>query len=173
MATRTDLPPPIRHLLHDERPIGWLRENTLGFFGFADAQEAMYAAWVAHRTVSRKLAPLLGVKPTPIDIEPLAIEWRNNREMIVASGRPIAELVRPGGESRSGVFWFGFTIEVPSAIDSRAMSGIMRTAGRALLKSGIRWSMVRSRPQHPRCSSRRAGDLPRSFAGPPRWRARR
>jgi hypothetical protein len=152
MATRTDLPPPTRHLLHDERPIGWLHQNTFGFFGFADAREAANAAWVAHRTVSRKVAPVLGVRPTPIDIEPLRIEWCDNREMILASGRPIAELLPPNPESLNASLWFGFAIEVSPAVPERAMPEIMRTVSRALLKSGIPWSMVRSRSRGVRCA---------------------
>jgi hypothetical protein len=152
-TTRTDLPPPTRHLLHDERPIGWLAGTTFGFVGFADAREAANAAWVAYRTVSRKVAPLLGVRPTPIDIEPLSIESRDGREMILASGRPVAALVRPDPESPGGRVWFGFAIEVSPAIGERMMPAIMRAAGHALLKSGIRWSMIRPRPRKLACAS--------------------
>ena len=148
MRTRTDLPPPTRQLLHDERPIGWLSGNRFGFFGFADAREAAHAAWVAYRTASRKIAPLLGTRPTPIDSEPLSIESLNGREIITASGRPVAVLVRPESDSPSGPHWFGFSIHVPPVFGERTMSDIMRAAGRALLKSGIRWSMVRSRWRH-------------------------
>jgi len=144
----TALPPPMRHLLHRERPIGWLQGNVLGFFGFADARDAANAAWVAYRTVSRKLARTLGTRPTPIDIEPLSIESRNGLDVIAASGRPIALLVRPGHASTNGSDWFGFTIEVPPVVPTREMRGIMRAASRALLKSGLPWSMVRSRPRH-------------------------
>lgn len=158
MPTRTDLPPPVRHLLHHERPIGWLHENAFGFFGFADAREAANAAWVAYRTVSRKTARASGTRPTPIDLEPLAIERRDGREMITASGRPIAELVRPDNESPTASRWLAFAIEVAPALSERERADIMQTAGRALLKSGIRWSMVRPRQRHRRCASHwRAG----------------
>src|SRR4029079_13959527 len=95
-ANHTALPPRKRHLLHRERPIGWLEGNTLGFFGFADTRDAANAAWVAYRTVSRKVARVSGTRPAPIDIEPLRIERRNGCEVITASGRPFAQLVRPG-----------------------------------------------------------------------------
>ena len=150
----------MRQLLHRERPIGWLEGNTLGFFGFADARDAANAAWVAYRTVSRKVAPLLGTRPTPIDIEPLTIERRNGRDVIAASGRPVAWLVRPGHDSLSGPDWFGFAIDVSPAVSERALPAIMRAASHALLKSGLAWSMVRSR-------SRRGGDeLPWSSSAP-------
>jgi len=144
----TALPPPTRHLLHRERPIGWLEGNTLGFFGFADVRDAANAAWVAYRTVSRKLARALGTRPTPIDIEPLSIESRNGLDVIAASGRPIALLVRPGHAWTNGSDWFGFAIEVPPVVRAHEMPGIMRAASRALLKSGLAWSMLRSRPRH-------------------------
>jgi hypothetical protein len=131
------------HLLHDDRPVGWLSGHAIGFFGFADAHEAAIAAWVAYRTARRKVAPLLGVRPPPIDIEPLRIERRAGREVIVATGREIAILVRPGRESPSGPSWYGFEIELSPEIDVRMLRDTMIAASRALLKSGIPWSMVR------------------------------
>lgn len=154
-ALRTDLPPPMRHLLHDERPVGWLTGNRIGFFGFADADEAAHAAWVAYRTVSRKLAPIRGERPVPIDVEPLRIEWHNGRELIVAGARRVAELVRPNRASPTGSLWFGFIIEVLPEIDDSTMRDAMRTASRALLKSGVPWSMVRPRRRLPRQSHER------------------
>jgi hypothetical protein len=138
----------MRHLLHRERPIGWLQGRTIGFFGFADARDAANAAWVAYRTVSRRLARTLGTRPTPIDIEPLSIESRHGLDVIAASGRSFARLIRPGHASTNGSDWFGFTIDVPPVVRARDVMGIMRTASRALLKSGLPWSMVRSRPRH-------------------------
>jgi hypothetical protein len=163
----------MRHLLHRERPIGWLEGHTLGFFGFADTRDAANAAWVAYRTVSRKVASLLGTRPTPIDIEPLSIERRNGRDVIEASGRPFAQLIRPGPESMSGPDWFGFSIEVPPLVSQRALPGIMRAASHALLKSGLPWSMVRSRSrqlayarQHAGPMASRATDRPAAHGRP-------
>ncbi|HKN68258.1 MAG TPA: hypothetical protein VJW73_18360 [Gemmatimonadaceae bacterium] len=158
-ANHTALPPPRRQLLHRERPIGWLEGHTLGFFGFADARDALHAAWVAYRTVSRKVARVAGTRPTPIDIEPLGIERRNGREVITASGRPFAQLVRPGPESMSGLDWFGFSIEVPPVVNQRALPDIMRAASHALLKSGLAWSMVRSRSRQLAYTREHAGPL--------------
>ena len=151
---RTDLPPPIRHLLHDERPVAWLSGNRFGFSGFADPIEAANAAWVAYRTISRKLAPVLGTRPTPIDIEPLRIEWRDGTETILASHRPIAALVRPDADDPSAPRWFGFTIDVPAEISGRQLRDAVHTAHRALLKSGVGWSMMRPRRGHRACAAR-------------------
>ena len=169
---RTDLPPPVRNLLHDERPVGWLAGNRLGFFGFGDAREAANAAWVAYRTVSRKLAPVLGVRPTPIDIEPLSIAWQPNGEVILASGRPVATLLRPGADSPSGSQWFGFEIEVAPAVDERLLREAMRSASRALLKSGVQWAMVRPKSRLRSCLPRQATISPRSMRLPRQWRQR-
>lgn len=150
---RTDLPPPSRELLHEERPVAWLAGTRFGFFGFADAMEAAYAAWVAHRTVSRKLAPVLGARPAPIDIVPLSIEWRDGREMILASRRPIATLVRPDADEATAPRWFSFSIDVSPEIDNHRMRDVVLAAHRALLKSGIRWSMVRPRRRYGECAA--------------------
>lgn len=151
---RTDLPPPIRQLLHDERPVAWLTGNRFGFSGFADPSEAANAASVAYRTVSRKLAPVLGTRPTPIDIEPLRIEWRDGAETIFASHRPIAALVRPDADDPSAPRWFGFTIEVPPEVGGRLLRDAVHAAHRALLKSGVRWSMMRPRRRYRWCAAR-------------------
>ena len=158
---RTDLPPPIRHLLHDERPVAWLSGNRFGFSGFADPTEAANAAWVAYRTVSRKLAPVLGVRPIPIGIEPLRVEWRDGAETIVASHRPIAALVRPDADDPSAPRWFGFTIEVPPEISGRHLRGAVLAAHRALLKSGVGWRMMRPRRGYRACA---AGVRPARYA---------
>lgn len=160
-SVRTDLPPPIRHLLHDERPVAWLSGNRFGFSGFADPTEAANAAWVAYRTVSRKLAPVLGVRPIPIGIEPLRVEWRDGAETILASHRPIAALVRPDADDPSAPRWFGFTIEVPPEISGRHLRGAVLAAHRALLKSGVGWRMMRPRRGYRACA---AGVRPARYA---------
>jgi hypothetical protein len=83
------------------------------------------------------------MRPVPVDIEPLAIQRLEAKEMILASGRPIAGLVRPGPDSRSGVDSFGFELLIPTPItelEARAMAYLIY---RTLRKSGIRWAMWR------------------------------
>jgi hypothetical protein len=78
-----------------------------------------------------------------VDIEPLAIQQVDAKEMILASGRPIAALVRPDPDSRSGVDSFGFELLIPTPItelDGRAMAYLVY---RTLRKSGVRWAMWR------------------------------
>ena len=146
---RLALPPPLDLDLVDAgRAAGWIADSGVGFRGFGDATEAAHAAWVAHRTIARRLARTHEMRPVPVDIEPLAIQRVEAKEMIVASGRPIAALVRPGPDSRSGVDSFGFELQIPTpitALEARAMAYLIY---RTLRKSGIRWAMWR--PNAPR-----------------------
>src|SRR3569832_1106962 len=111
---RLALPPPLElDLVDADRTTGWIIDNAVGFRGFGDETEAAHAAWVAHRTIARRLAPTSGMRPVPVDIEPLSIQRIDGKEMILASGRPMASLVRPGPDSRSGVDSFGFELLIP------------------------------------------------------------
>src|SRR5689334_8686975 len=111
---RLGLPPPLDFDLIDaDRSVGWVANEAIGFRGFADETEAAHAAWIAYRTLARRLARTDGTRPVPIDIEPLAIQRVEGREMILASGRPIATLVRPSADSRRDVDSFGFEVSLP------------------------------------------------------------
>jgi hypothetical protein len=135
-------PPPTTHYLSDnQRTVGWVTESALGFCGFADANEAANAAWVVYRTVSRQLAQRRGDRPLRIGVEPLSIVPHGDREQIVASGRYIAALLRPGSSSRANDNSFGFELLVEPRVDQSTMCALSRLAYRTLRKSGIRWGM--------------------------------
>ena len=58
---RLDLPPPpALDLSEMDRPVRWIEDDVVGFRGFADEHEAAHAAWVAHRTLARRLARMTG-----------------------------------------------------------------------------------------------------------------
>ena len=143
---RFGLPPPIeRDLVDADRVTGWIVGNAVGFRGFAGEGEATHAAWVAHRALARRLARTHRGRPVPVDIEPLAVQKVEGRELILASGKPIAELIPPGSESRTGAS-FGFELSIPtptSELEARALAYLMY---RTLRKSGIRWAMWRPEP---------------------------
>ena len=145
---RTDLPPPTLYLTDIDRTVGWVSADTLGFLGFRDEREAMNAAWIVHRTVSRTLARLHATRPTPIDIEPLSLAWQNDGELIVASGGPVARLLRPGEHSPGGPDWFGFEIVVAPPVSDQTMREVLRLANRALRKSGTQWAIWGRRSRH-------------------------
>jgi len=139
---RLDLPPPSQlDLLDMNRAVGWIDGSRVGFLGFADEQEAASAAWLAHRTISRRLARRLGIRPIPIDTEPLALAQEENREVILASGRAIATLLRPGINSRSGRHAFGFTVTLPAPADELTVRSTAYAIYRTLRKSGLRWAL--------------------------------
>jgi len=154
---RLALPPPLELDLVDAgRTTGWIADNAVGFRGFGDETEAAHAAWVAHRTIARRLARSHGGRPVPVDIEPLAIQRVDGKEMILASGRPMASLVRPGPDTRSGVDSFGFELLIPTPLtelEARAMAYLVY---RTLRKSGIRWAMWR--PDAPRVAGASAAE---------------
>jgi hypothetical protein len=145
---RLDLPPPSQlDLLDMDRVVGWIDGSRVGFLGFADEQEAASAAWLAYRTVSRRLARRLGIRPIPIDTEPLALAQEKNHEVILASGRPIATLLRPGVNSRSGPHTFGFTVTLPAPADELAVRSTAYAIYRTLRKSGLRWALWARAPR--------------------------
>ncbi|HEU4566000.1 MAG TPA: hypothetical protein VFS05_15175 [Gemmatimonadaceae bacterium] len=136
------LPPPrVFELTDADRSIGWIVGNVVGFRGFASDVEAAHAAWVAYRTLARRLARGRGERLVPIDTEPLSIHRRAEGEVILASGREIATLVRPGEGSRSGPDSFGFEIPVPSPADELTVRAKAQLIYRTLRKSGIRWAL--------------------------------
>jgi hypothetical protein len=147
-ADRLALPPPDLDLMGGERRVGWIAGDAVGFRGFADETEAAHAAWVSYRALARRLARSHGTRPVPIDTEPLALRRQGDEELILASGRPIATLVRPGPESRSGADSFGFEIRVPAPADELRVRAMGHLMYRTLRKSGLRWAMWRPAPAH-------------------------
>lgn len=140
------LPPPGADELTDgDRVVGWLVDDRVGFGGFATAQEAAHAAWVAYRTMERRRAWETGSRPLPIDIEPLTIHRRDDTEVIAASGRDVATLVRPDAGQRAVTASYGFEIALPHALDELTLRASAYHMYRALRRSGIRWEMWRKR----------------------------
>ena len=139
---RLGLPPPVSLDLTDAgRAVGWLSGNRVGFRGFANEVEAAHAAWVAYRTLSRRLARRNGTRPIPVDIEPIALQRRGHEDVILASGRVIATLVRPGPGSRAGADSFGFELAIPHVIDELGMRSKAYFVYRTLRKAGTRWAL--------------------------------
>ena len=119
-------PPPFEMDLVDaDRVVGWIIGSTIGFRGFADETEATHAAWIAHRTLARRLARTHGTRLVPVDSEPLALKRSEDGEtdIILASRRPIASLVRPGSDTRAKDS-FGFELTVPSPMTEFEVRGV-------------------------------------------------
>ena len=136
------LPPPVALDLTDmNQHVGWVKGDAIGFRGFAGEVEATHAAWVAYRTLARRLARRDGRRPIPIDTEPLTLQRRGDHEVILASGRTVGTLVRPGPRSPSGPDTFGFEVRVPAPADEGAMRAKALLMYRTLRRAGIRWGM--------------------------------
>lgn len=142
-------PPGAVELTDDDRVVGWIVENRVGFGGFATEQEAAHAAWVAYRTMARRRAWENGLRPLPIDIEPLTIQRRNKADVIAASGRDVATLVRPDASRPDYTPSFGFEITLSHAADELSLRANAYAMYRALRKSGIRWELWRKRSEAP------------------------
>lgn len=145
------LPPPATWTLMDgDRAVGWTADNAVGFRGFGSHTEAVHAAWVAYRALALRLARTHGTRPVPIDGAALAVQRRDEREWILADGRPIATLVRYDAERLGEPDSFGFEIESPHAADDLQLQSLAHLMYRTLRRSGIRWALWRpddSRPE--------------------------
>jgi hypothetical protein len=134
-------PPPLAlDLRHAGRPVGWVRGDTIGFRGFASNAEALHAAWVAYRALAQRLAKAGERRPIPVDTERLTLSRSGDVDLVVASGRPIATIVRPGPTSLSGDS-FGFELRVPAPTYESRMRGMAYLVYRTLRKSGVRWAL--------------------------------
>ncbi len=140
----TGVPAPIALELVDAgRTVGWIVDDGVAFGGFADQTEATHAAWLAHRTLMRRLARTHGLRPLPVDSVPLAVVREAERNVILANGQPIAELLGPDADGRVGPGHFGFQLRVPQPADELRMRALAHLVYRALRKSGIRWALWR------------------------------
>lgn len=134
------LPPPsAQPLTHDDRVVGWVDGDVFAFLGFADVAEASGAAWVAYRTVARRLARRTGGPLPPVDIQPVSLRRRGDHDVIVTGSLEVARLIRPieSGDT------YGFAIRVPGPADELTMRSLAYLAYRTLRRSGTRWSMWR------------------------------
>lgn len=151
-------------LYDTESVVGWIDGTSIGFRGFGNEIEAMHAAWVAYRTMARRVARQGGRRPIPIDTEPMALARSGDVERILAGGRPIATLVRPGAESRSGPESFGFALQLPDDADELAARSTAYLVYRTLRRSGIRWAMWAAAPSASRAPAEDASAVERGPA---------
>ena len=167
VTSRLATPPPRTIELREaDTPYGWIAGTVIGFHGFRDEIEAAHAAWVAHRTMARRVARERRIRPIPIDTEPMSLARSGEVELILAGGRPIATLVRPGPDSRSGPRSFGFALEHPVPADELTLRATAHLVYRTLRRAGIRWSLWSPAPAEPRTSRARPEDAGARSASP-------
>lgn len=127
-------------LMDADRRVGWINGDRVGFRGFATDEEAAHAAWVAHRTLTRRLARSHNLRPVPIGSEPLAVQRDGDDELIVASSGPVATLIRPELDGPAGHDSYGFELSVPQPADEVLVRAMAHLIYRTLRKSGVRWT---------------------------------
>lgn len=138
------LPPPLNVELTDAgRAVGWIADARIGFRGFASDVEASHAAWVAWRALQRRAARRLGVRPVPIDTEPLTVRRSDDQETILAGTRPIGILLRPGTDPQADRDSFAFELQLPASTGEVGLRAKAYVVYRALRKSGVRWALWR------------------------------
>lgn len=131
-------------LMDGHRRYGWIAGDRVGFVGFGDHVEAVQAAWVAHRTVVRRLARSPGAAPMSDDVRTFALVWYGEDEMILANETPIAVLVRPDRDGASHPDSYGFVIRIPGDADHLDVRATAYRIYLALKSSGIRWTLRRA-----------------------------
>jgi hypothetical protein len=141
VPSRLAEPPPIVDLSDGDVVVGWMEDDAFGFHGFADAVEAVHAAWVAYRTMERRRARTEGRRPPPVDAEPLALAGAAEPTTILAGGRPIGVLVRCGARGRGVPDSFGFELRVPPPADEVRVRSMAHLVYRTLRRSGLRWAL--------------------------------
>ena len=131
-------------LMDGDRRYGWIVGDRVGFVGFGDHVEAVQAAWVAHRTMMRRLARSAGAAPMSDDGRTFALVRYGEDEMILANEKPIAELVRPDTDGASDSDSYGFVIRIPGDLDDIAVRATAYRIYLALKSSGIPWTLRRA-----------------------------
>jgi hypothetical protein len=119
--------------------VGWADGDVFAFLGFADVAEASGAAWVAYRTVARRLARRTGRPLPPVDIQQVSLRRRGDHDVIVTGSLEVAQLIRPVESGGT----YGFAIRVPGPADELTLRSLAYLAYRTLRRSGTRWSMWR------------------------------
>jgi len=149
--------------LRDERgAVGWVREGILGFRGYHSALDAIQAALVAHAAAHAHLR-LHGAAAR--QCEPgrsLTTTCEGGRTWIRVGGAPVALLLPPHAELRSGPSSFAFELLVPAYLGDAASIRLARDVHAALLRSGCARSVGDVRPAD--APARAADDRPLATA---------
>ena len=124
-------------LMLGERKVGWISGDRIGFVGFGDHVQAVQGAWIAHRTLMRRIAGGSGAALVPASPAVFALARRGAKEVILASDEPIAVLVRPGASRAAKSY--GFEIRAPGEPDELSLRASAYRISLALRSSGIVW----------------------------------
>jgi hypothetical protein len=154
ITSRLAVPPPPPYpidldLIDDNRRVGWMTRDAVGFGGFGSEAEAVYAAWVANRAMTRRSARGARVAAT---VDHTSIGLNRHDNSVRDGDKRIGRIVRPAQNSRSGTEDFGFELDMPLGLYEYELRAIAIGIYRALRSSGIlqraqdvRWAESRER----------------------------
>lgn len=116
--------------------VGWLREGVLGFRGYHSALDAIQGAMAAHAAAHAHLK-LHGVAARQCDPgRSLTTTCEGGRTWIRVGGAPVALLLPPHAELRSGPNSYAFELLVPTYLGDAAAVRLARDVHSALVRCG-------------------------------------
>jgi hypothetical protein len=104
-------------LVRDEREVGWVEDRTIGFRGFADADEARAAATTAYTALAGWIARQVRTEPVPPRRRRLAVRREGAVEWLTLGGARIGRLRPFGADDLAQVApEFGFEVYLPARV---------------------------------------------------------
>ena len=120
-------------LVRDDREVGWVEDRTIGFRGFADADEARDAATTAYDALASWSARQLRTEPLPPRRRRLSVRREGAVEWLTLGGVEIGRLRRFGADDIPGVEPdFGFELRLSARVSAALGLSAAQVIGRAL-----------------------------------------
>ncbi len=120
-------------LVRAEREIGWVEGRTVGFRGFADADEARAAATTAYNALTGWVARQARAQPPPHRVHRLSVRREGTVEWLTLGGVRIGRLRRFGADDVPGAADdVGFEIHLPTRVAGELALSAAKVIDRAL-----------------------------------------
>jgi hypothetical protein len=120
-------------LVRDEREVGWVEDRTIGFRGFADADEARAAATTAHTALARWIARQVRTEPVPPRRRRLSTRREGAVEWLTLGGVRVGRLWRFAPDDLPETApKFGFEVYLPARVAGGLALSAAQVMGRAL-----------------------------------------
>src|SRR5689334_12388051 len=138
-------------LVRDDREVGWVEDRTIGFRGFADADEARDAATTAYTALASWSARQLRTEPVPPRRRRLSVRREGAVEWLTLGGVEIGRLRRFGTDDLPGAEPdFGFELHLPARVSAAHGLSAAQAIGRALAARTPEAHVPADVPDHPR-----------------------
>lgn len=120
-------------LVRADREIGWVEGRTIGFRGFADADEARAAATTAYNALTGWAARQRRAAPAPRRVDRLSVRHEGAVEWLTLGGVRIGRLRQFGwDDAPDAAPDVGFEIRLPERVDGELALGAAQVVDRAL-----------------------------------------